>query len=437
MKKRFFACFLVCGMIASLSSPASAHGHHAEYDHGCNFVLSASAATVPEAQSETSAAPEAQSDAPAAAPETESKTAASAGAPLSDDLYSFQMKLDGKIYQFPMSYADFIACGWEYQGDETLTFAPDQYSPSEVFKKGDLEIYVSIINLGIDTEPVTECLVGGLSIDEWQFEAAPRTSIELPKGIVYGKSTLEDIKAAYGEPSDTYEGELYTKVTYEYDYYREIDLYVSTETDVINEVEIRNFIADEEAKAEAAAQVSSEPTSEVLAYTAPSELGDDPLSFVVEYAGDLYQMPAPVSVFLDNGWTLKAEDSDSVIAGKDFGWVYMMKDGQQFRSIVRNYGADATTVENCFVTSVDGNINDTDLPITIPSGVTIGMTNEDVLDALKEIKYTLDDESSDMFLYYTIESPENSLDGIEILVDKEDNTVTGIEVSCEPDELPY
>lgn len=354
---------------------------------------------------------------------------------LSDDPYSFQLLLDGQLYTFPMSYADFTALGWEYQDDETAEIEPNSYSSTEVFLKGDLQAYVSMVNLGLNTLPLSECSVGGFSIDSWQFQEAPNTTIELPGGIVYGTSTLEDIKAAYGEPSDTYEGDLYTKLTYEYDYYQSLELYVSTETGLLNEVAVENFVADEEANAAAEAQVSSEPTEEVLAYEAPTELGDDLQSFIVDYAGSLYQIPAPVSVFIENGWTLKEEDSDSIVAGKDFGWVALMKDNQELRAIARNYNANATTIENCFVTSVEGNVNSTNLPITVQKGITLGMSAADLETALAGVEYEKDNSSSAMFTYYTIEGKESSLDSVEILLNTEEGTVTGIEVSNEPDEL--
>lgn len=353
---------------------------------------------------------------------------------LSDDLYSFQFRLDGEVYTLPMSYADFISKGWTCDDDESMEIEPNTYGMVS-FRKGGLEVYADAINLTINTVPLSESSIGGLSMDEWQYEDAPETTFELPGGIAYGQSTLDDITAAYGTPSDTYEGDLYTKVTYEYDSWQEIELYISTETGVLNEVDIRNFAEDKEGNAAAAAEVSDEPTPEVLAYETPGELGSDPLSFIVDFAGDLYQMPAPVSVFEENGWTIKTESSDSVVAGKSFGWVYMMKDNQEYHAIARNYNANAATIRNCFLTSVEGNVNDCNLPITIPSGVTLGMTGEEVEAALDGITYEKDDTTSEMFTYYTIESLDSSLDNVEILLYNEDNAVTGIEVSYEPKTL--
>lgn len=59
------------------------------------------------------------------------KPTASSGA-LSDDLYDFQISIDGTVYQFPMFYSDFEALGWEYDGDPTNTLSSNQYTAVEI-----------------------------------------------------------------------------------------------------------------------------------------------------------------------------------------------------------------------------------------------------------------------------------------------------------------
>lgn len=362
------------------------------------------------------------------------ETTVSEDSALSDDLYSFQLMLDGELYQFPMSYEEFTAKGWTYKDDDSMEIQPNSYSSSERFSKGSLEIYASVINLGINTMPLSECVIGGISMDEWQYKDAPETTMELPGGIAYGVSTLEDITAAYGPASDTYEGDLYTKLEYEYDYYQDWELYVSTETGVLNEVDVRNFVADEDANASAAAEVSDEPTAEVLAYEAPTELGDDPSTFAVDYAGDLYQLPAPVSVFAENGWTIKRDSSDSIIPGKSFGWVCMLKDNQELKAIARNYSDDAVVIDNCFVTSVKASVYGPELSLTLPGGISMDMTVDELTAALETITMEQDVEDSDSFTYYNL-IKEAARSTIQIVVDKEDNVITSIEVENDPKTL--
>ncbi len=354
---------------------------------------------------------------------------------LSDDLYSFQMLLDGELYTFPMSYADFTAMGWEYDGDANETISPNEYTVAETFEKDGLEIYVTLVNLGINTVTYADSLVGGISLDPYQTEDAPDTEAEFPGGVLFGAATAEDIEAAYGTPTDTYEGEMYTKLTYEYDYYREWDFYVYADSGVLDEFEVRNFVADEEANAAAAAEVTDEPTEAVLAYTAPEKLGEDPMGFTVEYAGDLYQLPAPVSVFVENGWTLKEELSDAIVSGGDYGWVTLMKDNQEFRTIAQNYDPNATVIENCFITEVEADALGPDLSLALPGGAAMGMTEEELIAWLDEMGLEYEKDDSDSYIYYSVEGPDSSLDGFEFIVDAEQAAVTGIHVSYEPDTL--
>ena len=413
MKKKVLLCFLATMYGSTL------------------FSLSAMAS-----ETETEAVSEISSEtALTTGTETESTSESSnSTSELSDDIYSFQIKINSDIYSFPMSFDDLISMGWEYIDDDSAELAPNNYSPTERFKLGDLEAYVTMINLGINTEPISDCTVAGISIDSFQMADVTDVAIELPGGIQYGVSTLDDITAAYGTPSDTYEGDLYTKVSYEKDYYQDVELYVDSETGFLNEISLENMSAEEDAGSDAAADLSDEPTPEVLAYQAPSELGDDFTSFIVEYAGDLYQLPAPLSEFVKNGWTIDTSQSASYVAGKSYDWVYMSKDNQNYHTIVRNYSPDAAVIENCFVTDVEGNVNSTNLPITVQKGLTLGLTEAEVVSALEGVDYELEDES-ETFHYYNIKSPESSLDYVQIVINTEDDSVIAINVTNTPKTL--
>lgn len=354
---------------------------------------------------------------------------------LSDDIYSFQAEIDGEIYQFPMSFSEFTAKGWTYDGDAAQTLEPEQYTTAETFKKDSSKLYATIFNLGMNTVPFSECQIGGFSVDSYMMKDSA-LSVKFPGGIEFGVSTLEDVKAAYGEPSRVYDGEMYTSLSYEYDMYQNVEIQVDKETNTVSKVDIRNMIAtaSEADQAQAASQVSDEVTEEVKSYRAPAELGDDFAKFIVEYDGALYQMPAPVSEFEKNGWTVKEDQSDMTVKGKDFGWVALMKNNQELRVIAQNYGANATTIRNCFVTSVKGDDNSTNISTTVQKGITRGMAKAELEKALEGVTYKF--EESDMFEYYTIEGPESSLDRVEILVRKDTSVVQAIEVSNAPKELP-
>lgn len=82
----------------------------------------------------------------------------------------------------------------------------------------------------------------------------------------------------------------------------------SAETGLLNGVSIRNLSQPEDF---VASPVSQQVPAIVESYQAPQAVGESLDSFALSYAGCLYQLPAPVSAFLDNGWTLVEDDSEA------------------------------------------------------------------------------------------------------------------------------
>ena len=341
---------------------------------------------------------------------------------LSSDIYSFQVQLDNDVYQFPMTFDQFVSYGWVYDGDDTQTIKPDQYSGVEVFKKGGFTLYASIVNFGMNVEPYKNCLIGGISIDEFQAKDQ-NVTITLPGGIVFGK--------AYGDATDVYDGDMYSKLTYSLGSYQQVEIQISKETKVVSSIDIENLSEPEEAAAQDTS-VSSEVPAIVTQYKAPTSLGNDFMKFIVEYDGDLYKLPAPVSEFEKNGWKIVAADSDSTVKAGDFGWVTLMKNNQQLRVIAENYADTATTINNCFLTNIKASELTTNVPMTVQKGIKIGMSKKNLEKALSGVKYEKNDEDSTMFTYYEIVSPERGTDCITITLRNETSTIEGIDVSYSP-----
>ena len=106
----------------------------------------------------------------------------------------------------------------------------------------------------------------------------------------------------------------------------------------------------------------------------------------------------------------------------------MMKDNQEFRTLAKNFDPNATVIENCFIRDMEANVNDCNVSIVIPSGVTIGMSREELLETIKDMNYVENTETSDMFTYYNINGRDEYSDYIQILVYNDENKVTGIAV---------
>lgn len=343
---------------------------------------------------------------------------------LSDDIFSFQISIDGTIYQFPMWYEDFVALGWECTEDLTTKLTSNSYYPSAVFTKDGVKFYVNLANLSMNSVTLDKAMVAGINLDEYYLKDTDWEFV-LPKGITRGVSTRDDIIAAYGEPSDEYDGSNYFKMTYKYDSYQEVVLYVSKETNVLNEIEIENMIELEGADN----SINPEVPEFVKNYVAPEALSESLYDFTIDLEGVLYELPCPVSVFLENGFTIIEEDSEMEIASGDSGWVEFKYNNITYRTLVKNYAEYATIAQNCYVTTVKTSEFDPKFNLIIPGNIKRGDSEADLLAVIEKFNYEKD-ESGD-FIYYTVYDPDKSrLDAYDITVTE--GKVHSIEVQNAP-----
>ena len=339
---------------------------------------------------------------------------------LSDDLYSFQVSVEGTVYQFPMWASDFAALGWTFDGTADGTLASYEYTVAESWVKDDVEVYTTLANMTMNTLAYEDAAVAGIEFSKWNLENCD-WEIILPKGIQYGVSTRDDIIAAYGEPSYEYDGDMYYNMSYEYDTYQEIDLYVYKDTGVLQEIEIRNMIELE------GGDNSVDPTvpEAVKNYTAPTELGDDLYVYNIEIEGNLYALPFPVSELLDNGFTIKESESNMEIGAGSYGWVELVYNNQSYSCIVNNFADYATIVENCFVTSFESDEYYAKFDVTIPGDIKRGDTEKELLDVIKDFNYEV--ETSGDYTYYSIYKPGDEY-GSAFDIRVKEGVIIGIEV---------
>lgn len=161
-------------------------------------------------------------------------------AKLSENLYDFQLSINGIVYQFPMSYADFEAMGWTYDGESADILAVNQYVALQRWMKDDIYVHTKLANLSEAAVPYSDSIVAGINIERSMI-ADCDWKILLPGGIEWGVSNADDIREAYGEPVSDYDGERYYKMTYQDDYYREIDLYVYKDTNALEQIDMENL----------------------------------------------------------------------------------------------------------------------------------------------------------------------------------------------------
>ena len=341
----------------------------------------------------------------------ESGTETEAGtAELGDDIYSFQVMFDGDLLKLPMSCDELISMCWQAENPEDLDtmVQTNSYITGVRFVKGNYYISADILNLGINEEPASKCLIGGIEVDaSGAVHENIGQKIEpgiamLPGNIEVGTATIEDIKAAYGEPTDTHEDEVYTVLTYDKDSFQDITLTVYQETGTLLEVDMQNFVEPEDFDP---GTVSGETPSIVSDYKEPSALGDDLMDPTVEFMGDLYQLPAPVSAFEANGWVIQDAEEGAYAEGGGLEFIDMMKENQTVRFSVYNFTENAVALSDCFVQELSFATYDPEIiDMKLGGGVTLGVSKDDLKTMAEAKGYVYEAEGD----YVNIYKNENS-----------------------------
>lgn len=166
---------------------------------------------------------------------------------------------------------------------------------------------------------------------------------------------------------------------------------------MLSEIELRNFVEPEGFDA---GDVSTETPSIVTEYQAPSAPGENLLDPVVQFMGDLYQLPAPVSAFVDNGWTIMDQEEGTYAAGDGLEFIDMMKDNQTVRFSVYNYTENAVLLENCFVEELSFGTYDPEvMDLRLPGDVTLGMDKSQLMSMAEEQGYLCEEDGDYLTIY--------------------------------------
>ena len=366
-----------------------------------------------------------------AADETTAEKPEAAG--LGTDIYGYQVEYAGNLIQLPMTYDDFTSLGWTLsKNDSPDTMIPTGSYGMATFNNGEVSAYVDMINFGINEAPLSDCLVGGIKLDmTWGDVDLSSISVRLPGGIVMGTSNIEDIKAAYGEPSDTYEGDLYTKMTYQQDSYQRVELYVYKEENTLLQVDIRNF---KEPEGFDKGSVSTDVPDIVSNYKAPTALGGDFMEPDVEFMGDFYRLPAPVSAFLSNGWVMKDVAEGAFLEGGGLEFIEMMKENQTVRFSVYNLTENATAIENCFVTELSFGSYDPEIfALKLSENITLGADKNELIAKASERGYLHEDKDNYLTIY---PDKDSKLDHyVEFWFNEEESTTQVASITVRHEEI--
>ena len=173
-----------------------------------------------------------------------SESTESSSVTTSGDVFCFEFSIDGETYKFPLLYSDMEKNGWSYKSNAGIkAIKPNQYLIGLRIEKGDLSMNVQPINLTKSVLTAAEANIGKLTLDSDYIK--PDSHKTTYAGIVLGKSTADDVSAAFGEPSSTYESEKFPTVTYKMKTNVTVKFcFDNTKGGIVDKIEIQNFSKD-------------------------------------------------------------------------------------------------------------------------------------------------------------------------------------------------
>ena len=351
---------------------------------------------------------------------------------LTEDWSSFKIEIDSDVYTFPMSYEEFTSFGLTYDEDENIMLDSMERIHTKWFRNEKIVALTSITNLENDVLSIKDCYINEIRIDSQMIsyfvENPDDIQIILPCGIMLGTSTSDDVRAAYGMPSDVMMIDAREYLTYQLNYESYIRLSFEEDTQILEGITIRNStISIESPPIEEKGEFSEIDNK----YAPPDAMSTQFADWIIDFAGDMYHLPAPVSAFTENGWVIDQAESDLEIKGRDSGLLLIRKNNQYIRTTVQNYTEDAMSISNCFVTTIRVYSTDSNLPLIFPRGITVGMQKDDVQELLKDIEY-VDEEVLTTRIYYIYPIGEKNPGHYAIMIDDETDLVVSMEVSYCP-----
>lgn len=334
---------------------------------------------------------------------------------VNDDLYSFQVSISGECVAIPVPYQQMVDSGWTYEGDDGQLLKPEEGEAGCKWKKGSFVLSGEMVNTSWDVLPVKECVLAAVTV------SGSARQVALPGGVSVGASLADEVVEAYGTPSDTYQDDDSLQYTYQLDYDQEAVFTFEPDTGVLSRACLRNVVMSDAPDLKTAAPAPGQD------YQAPDSLGEDPLSLRVAFGNALYALPAPVSAFVENGWTL-GKGADGVVKACGVGQLTLSLNSQSFTTWVYNASDKAALARDCLVTTVVSDLNRGGIPLTLPGGVTIGMPEKDALDALASLPVKTS-QTADLRRYVLSKGRA----AVILSVERDTGVISRVEVASAPD----
>lgn len=341
---------------------------------------------------------------------------------LSNSLQDHTFRLGGVVYKLPVPYAALAQNGWTLSsGDVTSEswLGGQQEAAAKMVKDGK-QILAYIYNDGEHAKKISDCLVGAVEAEQDDVG-----DFCVAAGMTFG-ATEDALTNALGTPSERNETDSLLTLTWNIGQMAQLKLRLySGNQEKYSTITLSNYVLSTEKF-----ENKEEAPSYLSDYIAPDALGSDLLSSIVSVDGVLYELPAPLQAFLDNGWSISS-GAGSVLSG---GTAELkLKNGEHTLEVrVANLSLYKTSPANCVVTRIYAE-NTGGTVITLPGGISLGMTEAevsglipdimDVYEGTYSISYSLSDyaEGRDFRLNVVIDKETRVVSSMQVI-----NTVSGL-----------
>lgn len=311
---------------------------------------------------------------------------------ISDDLYDFTFEMEDAVYQLPVDMEELADDGWkldkqeweEESYDEDTQLSPGDYANVTLtHSKKSTSVSASLTNLSKEEQPITEVSVTGITVmtmpgTEWE----PPT-LKLSKGIKL-TSSYDDLVEAYGDPTTEMTDEEGIMAIYEYD----TTSYTFAFFDLGDGMELSSIMlhgpneAVSTDKKESEKPLSDKAKEKVDDYEYPSTVGTVFDCGRIKLDDDIYQLPIPGSVLVNNGW--KPMEEIVVPALSTYFTAEFVRNNQQLAFDAENDTEKGCDFSESEVVSIYYDSLFNNHSFELPSGITQKSTLEEVIAAYGE-----------------------------------------------------
>jgi len=342
---------------------------------------------------------------------------------LSDSLQDHTFRLNGVVYQLPVSYKTLTGNGWTL-GPGTATEDSYMSGLSEVeiaLVSNGKAISVYAYNDSENAKKLKDCMIGGV-----KAEAGSGADFCIASQMKAG-ATQDALTEAFGVPTDRYEGSDYVKLTWSLGEYAKAVAFCYDESSSwakYSSLAIYNYVLPAETTK------TNETAPKYLdSYVAPAALGSDLYAGIVSVDGALYELPVPVREFTKNGWTVSS--GAATVASGGEADLTLSKDGHKINVTVVNLSLYKTLVQNCVVTELEVESRG-GAQVLLPGDIALGMSINAMKTAVPADMELYDSDYSVSYSYYDSNERDFSL---RLYAVKDDGMLTNITVSSKLDGL--